>query len=602
MRYIFCFIICLTFSFSLIAQEVLQQEMGTYSSFGNFILNNQELYFSKVVTAEESSDITIMGNAPQAEFGGGEADAYFEKRNLEGELLWNTFLGGEGEDGGQIIGFHGDDVYVWGSTTSFNNIATSDVFQENLLEYEINSGVPPANNYLAKLNQAEGEKVWGTYFRSTDSDIMEHITDAAVAPDGSVYIVGRTQSEENIATSEAFDGVLGESYLKGFIQKFDVDGNREWGTYYGSSNSRDLDLTYINKIVVDHNGDVIISGVFVGLNPGNYFITPDTYNDGQNLAYDVFLAKFDNEGNRIWGLMYGGADIEASIDLKVDSQNNILFFGSTKSLEDIATPGAHQENFGSSDPVNDTDDAFLAKFDSEGQLLWGTYYGGHKEDSYGSSSNGLGFGGVGGGNRSAIAIDEENNIFITAQTQSIDKIATPDVYQDSLNNENRFDAYIAKLNNSGERLWGTYFGGNENEKNTGILYAGDDLFFIFGTTESTNAIATDNAWWENELSDEESNFLSKFSIQTLDVPTHEKNDFMLYPNPSSGIFKLSGSFTSIEVSVYNVKGQHVASFSDVKPNQNMELNVAHGVYFIKIKGETGTKTLKLLVNQNSSRE
>jgi len=596
MHYILCFFAVLIFSFGSSAQEVLQQEMGTYSAFGNFIVDDQELYLSKSVNEEEASEIIITENAPQTEYGGGAGDGYFEKRNMDGEVLWNTFFGGEGEDGGEIIGFYQDNLYVLGITSSTDEITTSGVFQEDFLEYESNNDAPLFNAYLAKLNEANGEKEWATYFRSSASEIIEHITDATVAEDGSVYMVGRTQSEENIATAEAFDGSLGESYLKGFIQKFDSDGNREWGTYYGSSNSRDLDMTYINKIVEDHNGDIIISGVFLGINPENYFITPDVYNDGQNLPYDAFLAKFDADGNRIWGLMYGGVDEEVSIDLKIDSQNNILFFGSTKSLEDIATPGAHQENLGSSQPVNDTDDAFLAKFDPEGQLLWGTYYGGHKEDSYGSSSNGLGFGGISVGNRSAIAIDEEDHIFITAQTQSVDKISTPNIYQDSLNNEDHFDAYIAKFNPSGDRLWGTYFGGNKNEKNTGILYAGDDSFFLYGTTESPMNIATDNAWWENEMSSEESYFLNKFSTQEMGVEIHEKSKFTLYPNPSSGVFSISGkSYSEVEVFVFDVQGRQVESFSEVQPKEILNLKVESGIYFIKIQEYNSVQTLKLVV-------
>ncbi|HLS30462.1 MAG TPA: hypothetical protein VK021_06370, partial [Flavobacteriaceae bacterium] len=139
MHYILCFFAVLIFSFGSSAQEVLQQEMGTYSAFGNFIVDDQELYLSKSVNEEEASEIIITENAPQTEYGGGAGDGYFEKRNMDGEVLWNTFFGGEGEDGGEIIGFYQDNLYVLGITSSTDEITTSGVFQEDFLEYESNN-------------------------------------------------------------------------------------------------------------------------------------------------------------------------------------------------------------------------------------------------------------------------------------------------------------------------------------------------------------------------------------------------------------------------------------------------------------------------------
>jgi hypothetical protein len=77
---------------------------------------------------------------------------------------------------------------------------------------------------------------------------------------------------------------------------------------------------------------------------------------------------------RLWGTYYGGSDSDYGYSCTTDATGNVYLAGMTQSTNAIATSGAHQTTHGG------IDDAFIAKFDSSGAILWGTYYGGSNAD------------------------------------------------------------------------------------------------------------------------------------------------------------------------------------------------------------------------------
>ena len=90
---------------------------------------------------------------------------------------------------------------------------------------------------------------------------------------------------------------------------------------------------------------------------------------------DGFIAKMTAGGQRIWGTYYGGELSDSFWSCCVDSTGNIYAVGMTNSLTEIASNGAHQTTYGGGNT-----DAFLVKFNTNGQRLWATYYGGTGSD------------------------------------------------------------------------------------------------------------------------------------------------------------------------------------------------------------------------------
>jgi len=139
-----------------------------------------------------------------------------------------------------------------------------------------------------------------------------------------------------------------------------IDPSLLWATYYGGSNN---DIG--NFTAVDGSGNVYLAGQTESTNAIASGGHQNTYGGGN---IDAFLVKFNSAGTLLWGTYYGGSNNDVGYSTAVDGSGNVYLSGFTSSSNAIAS-GGHQNTFGGSG------DAFLAKFNSAGTLLWGTYYG-----------------------------------------------------------------------------------------------------------------------------------------------------------------------------------------------------------------------------------
>jgi hypothetical protein len=101
---------------------------------------------------------------------------------------------------------------------------------------------------------------------------------------GDVFIVGETASFTGIATPGAFQTVLLSNVEDAFLVKFDLNGVRQWGTYYGSYNS---DNGY--SCCSDKNGNLYICGDAASV---NQISTPGAHQQVLNGNSDAMLVKF----------------------------------------------------------------------------------------------------------------------------------------------------------------------------------------------------------------------------------------------------------------------------------------------------------------------
>ncbi|MDI1354465.1 MAG: SBBP repeat-containing protein [bacterium] len=108
--------------------------------------------------------------------------------------------------------------------------------------------------------------------------------------------------------------------------------------------------------------------------------------------------------------------------------------------------------------------------------LWGTYYGGSSDDL-----------------AEFCVTDASGNVFITGGSASAGGtiIATSGSYQNSFGGGN-VDAFVAKFNTNGGRLWATYYGGSGDEYGGGCAVNTSGEVFIAGTTDglSTTVLST----------------------------------------------------------------------------------------------------------------
>src|SRR5690606_29211834 len=139
--------------------------------------------------------------------------------------------------------------------------------------------------------------VWATYYGGSQRDIV-----GRVASDGSsAYIVLVTNST-GLATPGAHKTVPeNDDHM---LVKFNAAGQRQWATYFGGPGG---ESDFNPNIITDMQGDIYITGV-TGSTSG--IATAGSHQlilGGDN---DIYLAKFDPEGQVLWATYYGGSGSE----------------------------------------------------------------------------------------------------------------------------------------------------------------------------------------------------------------------------------------------------------------------------------------------------
>ena len=286
-------------------------------------------------------------------------DAFLVKFNSNGVRLWATYYGDIGEDRGYSCSTDAaNNVYMAGYTTSSNGttIATPASHQPTV------SSITAA--FLVKFNPY-GTRLWATFYAGIG---FEGAWSCATDPSNNVYMVGYTDSNTLIATSgshqSTFGGGTGTPY-DAFLVKFNSNGVRQWSTYYGGTGTE-----YCYACCTDQLGNVFISGNTTS-SVGVVIASPGSHQPTYGGSWDAFLVKFNSNGVRQWGTYFGSAASEYCSICTTDGLNNVYISGITplNTGTTIATIGSHQTNFGG------VEDAYLAKFNSNGIRQWGTYYG-----------------------------------------------------------------------------------------------------------------------------------------------------------------------------------------------------------------------------------
>lgn len=126
------------------------------------------------------------------------------------------------------------------------------------------------------------------------------------------------------------------------LAKFDPHGNHIWSSRFG-----DIDQQQATTATVDQVGNVLVTGYFQG--------TVD-FGAGPLISaggFDIFLAKFDPNGNHLWSKRFGDSSTQKAFGGATDPSGNVLITGYFRDTVDFG--GSLFFSAGSSD-------VFLAKF------------------------------------------------------------------------------------------------------------------------------------------------------------------------------------------------------------------------------------------------
>ncbi|CAM4081839.1 MULTISPECIES: T9SS type B sorting domain-containing protein [Flavobacterium] len=347
-------------------------------------------------------------------------------------------------------------------------------------------------------------RLWGTlYGDKTNNHYSLGTVNNTIDSYGNLYMSGSTSaSNSSFATTGAHQNSIPTSqYLctNGIIVKFDTNGTRLWGTYYGGINYND-----IRGIKADSQNNIVITGQTQS--PIN-ISTVGSHQENYQANRDAYIVKFNESGVRIWGTYFGGNNDDFALDLDIDNLNNIYIVGGTSSVSGIAYNSNFQSQlFQSSSSYGD---AFIAKFDSTGTIIWSTYAGGESFESF-----------------NAVVI-KDDHVVAVGYTRSETNIATSGVFQQTKYPNGQIDGIIYKFSNNGNRLWSSYYGGDNIEDILSVEIDDEDNIYIGGQTASSSNMTTTGSF---QFSSQElyNGFFAKLSSTGVRLWGSYLNDLNVY--------------------------------------------------------------------------
>ncbi len=239
--------------------------------------------------------------------------------------------------------------------------------------------------------------------------------------------------------------------------KLVIDPNLLWSTYYGGSNGE-----HAQSLKIDSRNNTVVTGRTLSI---DFPVSPGAHQQKRNGFFDAFIIKLDNSGNLLWATYFGGEETDYAQDLDFDEYDNIYLTGFTWSRNFPVTDDAMDKTFNG--PINEGTDGFIAKFNSVGQLIWSTYYGGEKEEHF-----------------YGIAVKNGVELAITGWTKSKNIITSDSGFdKDQYGNA---DGFLARMTLDGRYIWGTYFGGDSTDEARTAAYDKNGDIVFGGFTNSKN--------------------------------------------------------------------------------------------------------------------
>lgn len=473
----------------------------------------------------------------------------------DGNPNYSTFLGGSSLDNFSSLGLLGDSVVVGGSTQSSDYPVSAGAHETNY------PGVP--SGVVTCLNP-QGGLAWSTYFGGGAGPSV--VSGVHVSTQKAIFITGNTHDPE-LATV----GVHMETFPPGqtasaYIARFNSYGDLEWCTYYDRgafalSSSPDGSRIYTYASISNENPT----------GPGSH---QEEYGGGLS---DAFLACFDAEtGMLIWETFFGGEGEEWIGGVEVAEDGLIYITGTTWSAEGISTPGAHQEA-----RAGDTD-AFLACFEPNGQLLWGTYFGGEGLES------------------SNLPKLRASSLYLAGGTNSPEGITQGNPVEPNMLGTS--SSYLTKWNRmDGTLEWATYIGSTPGGacSSAAVEVLADGKLLLTGSASGTcPGFITDDAWQTSFGGGELDIWYAIYSESTLSTANStSESGLRAFPNPVRDVLTIvrSGLQANDAYTLFEISGRVV--MQGILSGPQAQVSVGHlpaGIYLLRVDGREEVSTLKIV--------
>ena len=475
-------------------------------------------------------------------------------------------------DGGFIINIATNVIAGTGNIDSFcTGISTGD--KAVFLKY---------NSDASTLEWSKCSSDGGYIFPQTDTFFVFGGMTTAVAS-GWAFKIIKEGASGTVLWNKTYGGEAASARLFGMIAIQDGGyimvgetnySDTDFTTHYGSWMDDDIAI-----IKVDSNGNKVWSKVIGGsaedaatsivTAPGNgcYVLGTTLSSDydctGNHGGDDIYLVRFDKDGNILWHKDIGGSGGENASSAFADGKGGVIIAGASNSLDGDRT---HFPSFGC--PI------WALEVDSNKNILWDNCYGG------------------GGGNCYANSICKatDGSIWIAGVSSIVGAEVDTNIGRD--------DAWIVHTDSIGNFLNARVLGSTLWDRGMMIYPLSNDNVITGGFYDTSGgAFSSVMTYSSYPNSNAFLTILSPFNQTFVSPITNEQEHFKMNPNPSKDKVTIIADFKrNTEITITDMLGKTVYKSSMIDTLQVSVYGWHPGIYYVQLINENGLKeTKKLLV-------
>ncbi|HRI62476.1 MAG TPA: SBBP repeat-containing protein, partial [Saprospiraceae bacterium] len=495
----------------------------------------------------------VFGSGATNLNGAGLFNVFFAKYDASGNLLWVKGIGGTGGvDSGYGIALDaGGNICIAGNFTG-----TADFDPGPGVANRTSLGSFDA--FLAKYN-ADGNLLWAHNFGGTQFDEAY-----CVAVDGAGNIAlsgtfGGTADFDPGPANTAFESA-GSNDI--FFAKYTPSGNLLWARQLeGDGTDRVLSMA------LGRQNHLYLSGHF----EGTVDFDPSGATGNRSAAgdSDLFFARYDGDGNLVWAKSVDGFSYEEARGIAVDRFDNVYITGRyAEPIDFDPGPGVRELN-----PAG-INDAFFAKYDADGDLVWA--------NSISGENNEMG---------NSIAVDTLGQVYVTGHfINTVD--FDPDAATHTLTGLGDFDIFLAQYDASGHFLSAKSIGGMQKEESTVVALDAWQNIYVAGFFKGTADFDPGPDVTNLSSAGKDDGFIAKYTAPvtaTHDVP---QLNARVYPVPTAGVLHIAlpGHTGEVHCAVFDLAGRMMLEQQGEGENLSVDLSkVVSGVYYLRIWSALGVK-------------
>jgi hypothetical protein len=305
-----------------------------------------------------------------------------------------------------------------------------------------------------------GNPMWYKTINSPISGV--YVQDVATDTSGNVLLAGYYQSTSAFSIGNGFSlpSTTGQA---AFIIKYDSSGTVQWFNVVDGAS-----FDFGQSVATDQNGNVYLAGEYKSgsaVSVGNGLSLPSSTGTGYR---DAFLIQYNSTGTPQWFKTINGTRSDHGRSIATDSSYNVYLTGYYYSTSTVSLGN------GLSLPISSGTDAYIVKYDSNGNALWFKTLVGTSSD-YGMS----------------VATDPSGNVYLGGFYSSTSTVSLGNGL--SLPSTTGNDAYIVKYNSSGNALWYKTLAGTSSDYGENLATDSDgNVYFCGEYFTSTSPVSLGN--------------------------------------------------------------------------------------------------------------